>query len=206
MTAMQPPLAARAIRPLRTALAGLALVSLAGCISLGGEPPEMLLTLTPAQTVAAGPGTSGKATNALLIEEPDAPQRIAVTRVPVQVDGSSVAYLKDAHWVERPARLFRRLLAETVRSASGRLVMERDDPSVVPTDVLRGTLREFGYDATARSVTVTFDAVRSMADGTLQTRRFTSTESNVEPLGQPVGAALNRAANTVAGQVADWIG
>ena len=190
----------------RALLSGLAALSLSGCISIGGEAPEMLLTLTPQSTLAAGPGPSGQAASALLIEEPDAEQRIAVTRVPVQVDGSSVAYLTGAEWVERPARLFRRLLAETVRARSGRLVMERDDSSVVPGETLRGTLRQFGYDAAGRSVTVTFDAVRRTRDGTLQTRRFTATEQNVEPEGIVAGAALNRAANRVAQEVADWIG
>ena len=202
---MPKPLSRTISRPARKAFAAAFALSLSGCISLGSEPPEMLLNLTSTETLAAGPGVSGQAVNALLIEEPDAPQRLAVTRVPVQVDGSSVAYLKDTLWVERPSRLFRRLLAETVRTKSGRLVMERDDPSAMPNDVLRGTLREFGYDATGRSVTVTYDAVRQRTDGRLDTRRFTSTEQNVEPLGAPVGAAINRAANKVAVDVADWL-
>lgn len=178
---------------------------LAGCISFGGEAPEMLLTLTSSAASPAGPGASGPKENALLVEEPDAPQQIAVTRIPVQVDDSSVAYLKDAVWVERPARLFRRLLAETVRSKSGRLVMERDDPTIVPAEVLSGTLREFGYDAIGGNVTVTFDGIRTLADGTLETRRFTSRVADVEAKGVPVGAALNTAANDVAEQVADWL-
>ena len=179
---------------------------LGGCISIGGDAPEMLLTLTPQSGLSAGAGPAGAAASALLVEEPDAPQRIAVTRIPVQMDDSSVAYLTEAQWVERPARLFRRLLAETIRAKNGRLVMERDDPSVVPPEVLRGTLREFGYDARTSSATVTFDAIRKRADNTLETRRFTRTVSGVLPEGGPVGQALNTAANGVVSDVADWIG
>ena len=191
---------------LRAALAGAAALAMTGCVSIGGDAPEMLLTLSPANSVAQGPGASGQAVSALLVEEPDAPQRIAVNRIPVQVDPTTVEYLTEAEWVERPARLFRRLMAETIRSRTGRLVLERDDASVVPDEVLRGTLREFGYDAIGRSVTVTYDAIRQTTDGTLQTRRFSSTVSGVEPEGVLVGAALNDAANTVVAEVADWVG
>lgn len=189
----------------RASLAGSISLALAGCISLGAEPPEQLLTLT---STASGPmslATDGQLSNALLIEEPDAPQRLAVTRVPVKVNDSSIAYLKEAVWVERPSRLFRRLLAETVRAKSNRLVMERDDPTVVSAETLGGTLREFGYDADNRNVVVSFDAMRTMAGGRIETRRFESTVPNVEPEAVPVGAALNVAANDVAEQVANWI-
>ncbi len=191
---------------LRATAIGAASLALTGCISLGSEPPDMMLTLTPASSASVGQATNGMQVNALLIEEPDAPQRLAVTRVPVQVDSSSIAYLKDAVWVERPSRLFRRLLAETVRAKSGRLVMERDDPAVAPHETLRGTLREFGYDAIRGDATVTFDAIRKRSDGTLETRRFSSSIANVAPLGADVGRALNLAANKVAEEVADWVG
>ncbi len=193
------------INAFRATFAGSIALALAGCISLGAEPPEQLLTLTSTSSGPMSLATDGQLSNALLIEEPDAPQRLAVTRVPVKVNDSSIAYLKDAIWVERPSRLFRRLLAETVRGKSNRLVMERDDPTVVSAETLGGTLREFGYDADKRNVVVSFDAMRTMAGGRIETRRFESTVQNVEPEAVPVGAALNVAANDVAEQVANWI-
>ena len=192
--------------PFRGLAAAGAVVLLGGCISFGGEPPDLLLTLTPQSGLSAGVGPSGMPASALLVEEPDAPQRLAVNRIPVQVDDTGVAYLTGAEWVERPSRLFRRLLAETIRSKNGRLVMERDDPSVVSSEVLRGTLREFGYDARSQSVTVTFDAIRKRADNSLETRRFTSSVPGVLPEAAPVGQALNTAANAVVSDVANWVG
>lgn len=186
-------------------LCGAALL-LAGCISFGPEPPPSLLTLTPDASAPAGTAASGTAATAIKILEPEAPQQLAVTRVPVQINDTEIAYLKDASWVERPTRLFRRLLAETIRARGERLVIDGEDPGIVASSELRGTLRDFGYDARSSSVIVRFDAVRAAADGGIETRRFESVESGVLAQASDVGAALNRAANDVAGQVADWIG
>ena len=187
----------------RTLIALAASASLAGCVSFASEPPESLLTLTPAVTVPAG--VEMASATAIKIAEPDAPARLAVNRVPVQIDPTEVAYLKDAVWVERPTRLFRSLLAETVRARGNRMVIDGDDPGLGADLLLRGTLREFGYDATTSSVIVRFDATRIGGDGAAETRRFESVQPGVIAEADPVGAALNRAANEVAGQVADWI-
>ncbi len=183
-----------------------AVLALSGCLSLSSEPPESLLTLTPTVSMPAGSATSGTAETAIKIIEPETPQKLNVARVPVQVDATEIAYLKDAVWVERPARLFRRLLAETVRARTNRLVIDGDDPALVAGAQLRGTLREFGYDARSSSVVVRFDATRAGTDGAIETRRFESVQSGIVAEAAPVGAALNRAANDVASQVADWIG
>ncbi len=190
----------------RMALGAAATASLAGCISFGADPPASLLTLTPTAQVAPGPGASGNIENALEVIEPDAPARLDVTRVPVQVDDTNVAYLKDAMWVEKPARLFRRLLGETIRARSNRLVIDGDDPALTPVTQLRGTLREFGYDARTASVVVRYDAVRDVNGQAVTTRRFESIVPVIAPEAGPVGEGLNRAANDVAGQVAAWIG
>ena len=191
---------------IRSSLAlGLA-VALSGCISLASEPPPSLLTLTADTPVPAGAGATGTAETAIKILEPEAPQRLGVTRVPVQVTDTEIAYLKDATWVERPTRLFRRLLAETIRARGNRLVVDGDDPGIVASSQLRGTLRNFGYDARNSTVVVRFDAIRAAADGAVETRRFESVQSGVVAETGSVGAALNRGANDVASQVADWIG
>lgn len=184
----------------------LAVLALGGCVSLGGaEPPPSLLTLTPEASAPAGAAKNGTGENALTVIEPAVAPSIAVTRVPVQIDDASVAYLKDAVWVERPARLFRRLLSETISARTGRIVVDGIDPTFQTRDTLRGTLHEFGYDARTSSVVVRFDAIRNGDDGTVTTRRFESVVPGVTAQAGPVGQALNRAANDVAGQVANWM-
>ncbi len=193
---------ARLVRTL--VAAGLAGV-LAGCISFGEDPPDSLLTLTAATAPEAGYSAQGSSQSAIAVIEPGAPQRLAVTRVPVQIDDTQVAYLKDAVWVERPSRLFQRLLAETIRARTGRMVIDGDDPAVGSAVQVQGTLRDFGYDARTGSAVVRFDAVRGGAGDNVQTRRFESVVPGVAAEAGPVGEALNRAANDVAGQVAVWV-
>ena len=190
----------------RTAIVCAAAVSLAGCLSFGSEPPESLLTLTSERTASAGQPTQGTGQTALTVVEPTAPQRLSVNRVPVQVDDASVAYLKDALWVEKPTRLFRRLLSETIRASGNRVVVDGFDPTLATGDQLRGSLVDFGYDARTSSVVVRFDAVREDGADVITTQRFESVVPGVPAEVGPVGDALNRAANDVAQQVAQWIG
>jgi len=135
----------------------------------------------------------------------EAPQRLNVTRVPVQVTDSEIAYLKDAVWVEKPARLLRRLIAETLRSGTGRVVFDGDDAGASAAQFLRGTVRDFGYDARSRSVLVRFDAVRSDTEGGVETRRFEARVSDVSADVGEVGPSLNVAANDLAAQIAEWM-
>jgi cholesterol transport system auxiliary component len=179
---------------------------LAGCISFGAKPPESLLSLTPTATVAAGTAINGDVANAIQVVEPEAPQKLVNTRVPVQVDDTQIAYVKDAVWVDKPTRLFRRLLGETIRAHGNRLVVDNDDAALTPKNQLRGTLVDFGYDARTSSAVVTFDAVRDVNGTQVMTRRFSATVPGVTAEAAPVGAAINQAANEVASQVADWVG
>ncbi|QZD93503.1 ABC-type transport auxiliary lipoprotein family protein [Qipengyuania xiapuensis] len=178
---------------------------LAGCLSFGSEPPDSLLTLTPSATAPAGTGGSSASGSAIALVEFQAPAAIDVTRVPVQVSDTEIAYLKEAVWVEKPARLFRRLIAETIRARSNRVVVDGDDPGALASNRLTGTLRQFGYDARTGSVVVVFDAVRPGEGSAVETRRFEATVPGVAADVRSVGPALNSAANDVAGQVADWV-
>jgi cholesterol transport system auxiliary component len=187
-------------------LSALLAASLAGCVSFGEDPPEQLLTLTPAQSAPAGAAASGDPASALAVIEPGADQRLNVARVPVQVSGSSLAYLKDAVWVERPARLFRSLLAETIRARGSRLVVNEGDLSYAAATKLSGQLLDMGYDAASGSAVVRFDAVLQRPEGPVQTRRFESRVPGVAPDAASVGPALNQAANAVAAEVAEWVG
>lgn len=178
---------------------------LAGCVSFGGEPPEQLITLTPEITAPAGSIGTGSVAEAMLVLDPDTDQRLDVQRVPVQVDDATIAYLKDAVWVERPARQFRHLLAETIRARGNRLVMESSDSETGGRTTLSGRLLDMGYDARSRSVVVRFDAMRRNPEGQFESRRFEAIVPNVKPEAKAVAAALNQAANDVARQVSDWV-
>ena len=178
---------------------------LAGCLSFGSEPPESLLTLTSTASVPAGSGASSASGTAIVLTEFDTSSALDVTRVPVQVTDTELAYLKDAVWVEKPARLFRRLIAETIRTRSNRVVVDGDDPGVLAENRLGGTVRQFGYDARTGSVVVVFDAVRPGEGSSVTTRRFEAIVPGVAPDVASVGPALNQAANDVAAQVADWV-
>jgi len=187
------------------ALAPVLALALAGCVSLGGETPESLLTLTAENAAGAGSATSATRASAIAISEPEVVAELDVLRVPVQVDATEVAYLKDAVWVEKPARLFRRVLAETLRVESGTFVIDGDDPTLAADQRLRGTLRNFGYDAATSSVVVRFDAIREGVDHSVEMRRFEAVEPGISPKVGSVGPALNRAANDVARQVSEWM-
>ena len=198
----------RARRSAFAALTGGAL-ALAGCVSIGGgEPPETLLTLS--STAGAPEGSGARAMReagegAIAVVTPEAPAKLDVLRVPVTVSPTEIAYLKDAYWVDKPARLFRRLLGETLRTRTDALVIDNDDSPTEPRVKLRGTLIDMGYDAPSRSAVVRFEGVRADIDGNVVSRRFEAVESGIAAEADAVGPALNRAANRVAADVADWI-
>lgn len=184
-------------------------LALSACVSIGGKGklPPTLLTLTPTAVAPAGSAASAIPAEALMVLEPETDKALSVLRIPVQVDAANIAYIKDAQWVERPARLFRALLAETLRAKGGRLILE-DTQATVPVagSRLAGRLITMGYDAQTSSVVVRFDAIRTSPGGAVQTKRFESVVPGVKAKGEDIGPALNRAANDVAAQVADWVG
>ena len=182
------------------------LALLAGCVSLGGKPPKQMIGLTAEAMAPAGALPNGKLGTTLIVLDPQTERRLDVQRVAVQVSDTDIAYVKDVTWVERPARLFRHLLAETIRARGKHLVLEASDQSPGGNLSLSGRLVDMGYDARNRSVVVRFDAMRVNAKGDIEAQRFEAIEAGVSPDGEDIAAALNRAANKVAAQVADWVG
>lgn len=180
-------------------------VLLSGCVSFGAEPPASLLDLRADNVAPTGTQVMGKRADALVVLAPQVPAKLDVLRVPVQVNDTEIAYVQDAFWVEKPARLFRRLMAETLRSRTGQLVVEGDTMATPGSAMLRGNLREFGYDVASGSVVVQFDATRETKGGAVETRRFEARRSGVIAEAAPVGAAINDAANDVADEVAVWM-
>jgi len=181
-------------------------LALSGCISLGGKPPESLLTLNPESRAPAGAGAAADAARPVIaVLAIDTPAKLDVLRVPVMVSDTELAYLQEAFWVEKPARLFRRLVGETIRARGTALVVDGDDTATLASVTLRGTLIDMGYEAQSGAAVVRFDAVRLDPQGKVTTRRFEARETGVPAEGRAVGAALNRAANRVAAEVADWV-
>lgn len=181
-------------------------LSLGACVSFGGKAPPSLLVLTATNSVANGTAKSGASSEALIVLLPEAPRKLDSNRVPVQIDDSSIAYLKDAVWADKPSRLMQLLLMETIAAKSGRLVLNETDAGGKATEYLSGSLLEFGVDASASEAVVVYDAVRLVRGQTVEKKRFEARRpvSAVEP--GPTGIALNAAANDVAVQVSDWIG
>lgn len=185
----------------------LASLPLAGCISFGAKPPPSLLTLQAQSAPGVGQTQDSARAKSITIQVPATPQELATARVPVQEDATSIAYVKDAQWAEPPARLFARLMADTMTARAGRVVLSARESIGDSGDRLAGELRQFGMDAARRDAVVTFDAAlqRGSQSG-IEKRRF---EARV-PVGRidaaSVGPALNQAANEVAQQVSDWVG
>lgn len=197
------------IRRLRAPLlVAVAAVSLSGCIGLGGKTPPFLLTLDADAAPAAGGARTAAESATLTILIPTAPQKLRTTRIPVQQDEASVAYVKDAQWVEAPSRLFQRLVSETVSARTSRVVLDEGQYLTAPGEQLAGQLMEFGVDARTNEAVVVYQAMLVAAGGKAVTqRRFEAREAiggKVEA--KPVGEALTRAANKVASDVTGWLG
>ena len=181
-----------------------ALLLLGGCLSFGPKIPPTMFDLTAENPAPAGAGQSGTLASALVVEVPEAALALNVTRIPVQIDASNLAYVKNAAWVERPTRLFQRLLAEAVRAKGSRIVLE-NEPGTGTSEVLSGRLLAMGFNAPTNAAVVRFDAMRTSRGGQVQVRRFEASQgASAEP--EVLGPALNRAANDVARQVAEWVG
>lgn len=184
---------------------GLAL-ALSGCISFGADPPPYLLTLEPAATVAPATSRTASPEQAVTVVPPSLPQSLSTNRVPVRSNGTAIAYLKDAQWVETPDTLFGRLLSETIAARTGRVVLDPEQFVFTPGIRLTGQLQSFGVDADAMQAVVVYDAALARGPDSIETRRFEARipVSAVETAA--VGPALNQAANQVAQDVASWIG
>lgn len=182
-------------------------VLLSGCISFGAKPPPSLLTLDPATPAPVGKVETATPEHTMTVNVPVVPQELAVQRVPVQASDTSIAYVKDAQWVEPPAKLFARLLADTITAKTDWVVLGSEQSRVDPGTRLSGELRNFGIDAATHEAVVTYDAalLRSGASSVVK-QRFEARVPVSEIAAGPAGIALNQAANQVAAEVAGWVG
>lgn len=184
-----------------------AALALSGCIRFGAEPPASLLTLTSSQQIAADTQRTATAGDAITVSVPSVPQALANNRVAVADGDTALAYVKDALWAEPPARLFQRLLSETISARTGKVVIDTRALNLDPGVVLTGSLKSFGLDARTSQAVIVYDAAMSRDAGRqVVTRRFEARVpvTAIEPA--LAGAALNQAANQIAEQVAAWVG
>jgi cholesterol transport system auxiliary component len=180
--------------------------SLGGLLGGGAKPPTTLVTLTPEAAEPAQMARNAAAGQSVTISTPTAPRELMVVRVPVHITPTDVQYVTNLQLIDTPDRLFQKLLAETVRRTTSRVVLDPGQTSLDPGVTVTGELQRFGYDASTRQVVVTYDAALSSAGGnSVRTRRFTATAPS-DATAPSVGPALNRAANQVALDVARWIG
>lgn len=184
---------------------GLAALALSGCVSLAPKAPKQLLSLLPDTTLQAGRASTGTMADAIITMTPEADRSLDLLRVPVRVNASTIAYLQDIAWIEKPANQFRALLAETLRTHTARFVVEDGDFEITGRTQVNGRLLAMGYDAPTQSVVVRVEMQRIEKGGAIVTRRFEAVIPGVTAKAEPVAAALGKAANDVAGQVAVWV-
>jgi cholesterol transport system auxiliary component len=200
---MTPLLRAAAPLALALAVGGCSLGSLLGG---GGKTPPWLLSLTPEAPAPASLARAANAGEAVTINVPIIAKELRTTRVPAQVGPTAVQYLENIAWVDTPDRLFKDLLAETVRRRTSRVVLDSRQSGLDPGLVVSGQLHRFGYDEAAQAVVVRYDGALSTQGGTrVETRRFEASVPSTADAAS-IGPALNRAANQVALEAASWIG
>ncbi len=178
---------------------------LAGCVNLGSKPPPSLLVLTASNKLADGAANEGAQKAALVVLTPTAPRKLDSNRLPVQIDSSSIAYLKDAVWSDKPAVLMQQLLSETIAAKNGRFILSEADADGLAEEFLSGSLIEFGVDASRSEAIVIFDAVKTLSGQPAKKQRFEARRAVNIIEAVPASAALNGAANEVAGDIADWM-
>ena len=191
--------------PLKLTLPLAILAALPACVSLGGKAPPQLLDLRSDASSQTGASWSGTVQTATVVAAPKLPRKLDTDRVPVQFEGTNIAYLTDAHWVEKPDRLMQRLLTETLSAGGARLILDPFMAGGRQAETLDGELLEFGVDADRQEVVIVFDAVWTRGTN-VQKRRFEAREPVGEVIPTNVAPAMNRAANRVAKDVAAWMG
>ena len=181
-------------------------LALSACVSFGGKPPKKLMSLSAENRVAAGAVSGGASSGSIIVLDPEVAKKLDTVRVPVQVDATTVAYVTDAAWVDTPRHMFQGLLSETISAGGKILVLAPGQFSADPGKRLLGEIVDFGIDARTKTATVTYDATLTTPDGTTVSRkRFSASEPVSTIDAAHVGNPLNRAANKVAAEVAEWL-
>ena len=180
-------------------------LALGGCIRFGEKPPAQLMGLSSDARVPANTAKTVSDKEAIGVSTPTAPTPLRNQRVAV-LSGASFAYLPKTAWADEPARLFRNVLAETIEAKTGRFVPDNRNASITPATRLGGTLSAFQLLGGQGKVLVIYDATMAHeGSDQIRTRRFEATAPVSSEDAPAVVAALNRASNAVASDVADWV-
>jgi cholesterol transport system auxiliary component len=194
------------MRPLLLLLA-LALAACGPLVQIGAGRPiaDSLLVIESTAKPQPSPNTLGMT---LTVELPQLPATLQTLRLPVRTSDSEIKYLSGASWAESPNRQFQRLLSDTLASR-GMAILDRSQAATRPSASLSGTLRDFTLDVRTRPmVVVRYDAQLSRPGQPtpIALRRFEVTEPVADQSPAEVAAALARAANRLATELADWTG
>ncbi len=198
-------------------LAVVAAVALVGCgplVQIGGNakaPASLLALRATAVPAAAMTTTDPRATVTVLV--PAVPGTLQTLRLPVTTTDTTVEYLTGASWAEQPNREFQRVLADTI-AAKGIPVLDPRQATAASGRTLSGTLLDFGLDVRDPAhavVRVRYDAALTGAGANASKapfaiRRFDAAVAVASQNPTDVAIALNTAANSVAADVAAWIG
>lgn len=209
------------MRRLPAWLSGALLLAAAGCgplVRIGDAPPPpaALFALRseaaqsgdlPAAGLPAAAG-AGPAARAIVVETPLPVAALRTVRLPVTLADTRIAYLKDAAWLEPPARQFQRLLLDHLARRPGVAALEARLYDGAFERRLGGSLAEFGLDVREPGrpeVVLRFDAVLTGPRGALiAARRFAVARPAASQAPRDVTAALNGAANELAAAIASW--
>ncbi|WP_294190086.1 ABC-type transport auxiliary lipoprotein family protein [uncultured Sphingomonas sp.] len=184
-----------------------AAIALSGCISFGAKPPPSLLTLNATAQPQPGRTQSSADARSIVVQTPSVATALSTARVPVQATAGTIAYVKDAQWTEPPARLFARLLSDTLTAQANIVVLSPVQSISDPSGNLAGELRAFGLDATTQQAVVIYDAALTRVNATaVEKRRFEARVPVSAIDAASAGPSLNQAANQVAAEVATWVG
>lgn len=194
-------------RRLSPLIAMLMVAPLSGCISFGEDPPAQLMSLSSDARLPASETRTAQDRTAVSVAIPVTIAALRNQRMAVATPGTAFAYLPKALWSDMPTHLFRDLLAETIEAKTGRFVPDARNAAINPDTRLAGTIAAFQLLSGQGKVVVIYDATLARSgSGEIRTRRFEATAPTASERPESVAAALNRASNAVANDVADWIG
>lgn len=190
-------------------IAALLLAACGPLVQIGGNDKAPTALLTLRATAAPLRGSVGAArADAVLVLLPATAGTLQTLRLPVITSDTSLAYLTGATWAEQPNRQVQRLLADTLE-ARGIVALDPRQAPLASGRTLTSTLVECGLDVrnpASAVVRVRLDAVlAAKVGGQVLSQRFEVTEPVSTQLPGDVAAALNVAANRMAGEVATWV-
>lgn len=187
---------------------------LAGCgplVKIGEPPatPARLYALRAAAPGDAGPASvPGAALRTVVVEAPLPAAALRTLRIPVVTGDTSLAWLKDAQWLEPPARQFQGLLLDMLAAQPGIAAIDARLHSGPAQLRLTGTLDSLGVDVRDASrpvARVRFTAVLSGARGALVATAPFEAARPVDPASpDSVVRGLSEAAQEAARAAALW--